>query len=165
MGAWPKHMLCDGFRKRAQNTGNMRPNNDGPLHGLISVHPNHFAQALKEAPWPQVLMLLGKSGEQIMIDLLIDTAIFLPVKAGVGNMYQLSGTPMFEQNTFATVKPKQAGELQSENAKSSVITSERLPSEISFMRNRMLYSRAALTGRGTVQYGLRHIRELFHPLR
>ncbi|KAF6840082.1 telomerase reverse transcriptase [Colletotrichum plurivorum] len=161
-GAWPKHMLCDGFRKRAQNTGNMRLNNDGPLSGLISVHPNHFAQSLKEAPWPQVLMLLGKPGEQIMIDLLIDTAIFLPVEAGVGNMYQLSGTPMFEQNTFANANPnnpKQADDLHAENAKSPVMTTERLPSEITFMRNRMLYSRAALTARGTVHYGLRHIQE------
>ncbi|KAI8219574.1 Telomerase reverse transcriptase [Colletotrichum sp. SAR 10_77] len=110
---------------------------------------------LKASPWPQLLMLLGKSGEQIMIDLLIDTAIFLPAQAGVGNMYQLSGTPMFAADT-ARWEPAAA----QKPAKDSNLESERLPSELPFMRNRMLYARAALTGRGTVHYGFRHIHVL-----
>ncbi|KAJ0279143.1 hypothetical protein CBS470a_009436 [Colletotrichum nupharicola] len=110
---------------------------------------------LKASPWPQLLMLLGKSGEQIMIDLLIDTAIFLPAQAGVGNMYQLSGTPMFAADT-ARWEPAAA----QKPAKDSNLEDERLPSELPFMRNRMLYARAALTGRGTVHYGFRHIHVL-----
>ncbi|KAI8178655.1 Telomerase reverse transcriptase [Colletotrichum sp. SAR 10_75] len=110
---------------------------------------------LKASPWPQLLMLLGKSGEQIMIDLLIDTAIFLPAQAGAGNMYQLSGTPMFAADT-ARWEPAAA----QKPAKDSNLESERLPSELPFMRNRMLYARAALTGRGTVHYGFRHIHVL-----
>lgn len=35
----------------------------------------------------------------------------------------------------------------------------RSPSDISFIRNRMLYARAALNARGLVHFGLRHIRE------
>ncbi|KAJ0340753.1 hypothetical protein COL922a_003128 [Colletotrichum nupharicola] len=110
---------------------------------------------LKASPWPQLLMLLGKSGEQIMIDLLIDTAIFLPAQAGVGNMYQLSGMPMFAADT-ARWEPAAA----QKPAKDSNLEDERLPSELPFMRNRMLYARAALTGRGTVHYGFRHIHVL-----
>ncbi|KAI8298309.1 Telomerase reverse transcriptase [Colletotrichum sp. SAR11_59] len=110
---------------------------------------------LKASPWPQLLMLLGKSGEQIMIDLLIDTAIFLPAQAGAGNMYQLSGTPMFAADT-ARWEPAAA----QKPAKESDLEFERLPSELPFMRNRMLYARAALTGRGTVHYGFRHIHVL-----
>ncbi|KAI8314565.1 Telomerase reverse transcriptase [Colletotrichum sp. SAR11_240] len=110
---------------------------------------------LKASPWPQLLMLLGKSGEQIMIDLLIDTAIFLPAQAGAGNMYQLSGTPMFAEDT-ARWEPAAA----QKPAKESDLEFERLPSELPFMRNRMLYARAALTGRGTVHYGFRHIHVL-----
>ncbi|KAH0423512.1 telomerase reverse transcriptase [Colletotrichum camelliae] len=151
---WPRHLLCDGFRKYAQNAGNPRePRNGGDSPpGLYPVHPNHFVQTLKASPWPQLLMLLGKSGEQIMIDLLIDTAIFLPAQAGVGNMYQLSGTPMFSADT-AKWEPTAA----QTPAKDSNLEFERLPSELPFMRNRMLYARAALTGRGTVHYGFRHI--------
>ena len=35
----------------------------------------------------------------------------------------------------------------------------RAPSDISFIRNRTLYARAALNARGLVHFGLRHIRE------
>lgn len=33
------------------------------------------------------------------------------------------------------------------------------PGDILFVRNRMLYARAALNAKGTVRFGLRHIRE------
>lgn len=46
---------------------------------------------MKQAPWPQLLQLLGKSGEFMMINLLLDCSIFLNVEAGHGNYYQLSG--------------------------------------------------------------------------
>jgi telomerase reverse transcriptase len=46
---------------------------------------------MKEAPWPQVLVLLGKEGERAMIDLILDCGIFLPVKNGRGNYHQISG--------------------------------------------------------------------------
>ncbi|KXH63750.1 telomerase reverse transcriptase [Colletotrichum salicis] len=155
--AWPKHLLCDGFRRQAQNIANAKGHgHDSGIQGLVAVDPNHYVQALKEAPWPQALMLLGKSGEQIMIDLLIDTAIFLPVRAGLGNMYQLSGIPMSETGVAAN----QDNKKQTKRDTTAPTTPhERLPSEINFVRNRMLYARAALTAKGTVQYGLRHIQQ------
>ncbi|KAK1527644.1 telomerase reverse transcriptase [Colletotrichum costaricense] len=157
--AWPKHLLCDGFRRQAQNIANAKGHGrDSGIQGLIAVDPNHYVQALKEAPWPQVLMLLGKSGEQIMIDLLIDTAIFLPVRAGHGNMYQLSGIPMSETGIAAKQDSKK--QTKGDATTPPPIPQERLPSEINLIRNRMLYARAALTAKGTVQYGLRHIHVL-----
>lgn len=153
--ARPKHLLCDGFRRQAQNIANTEgQGRDSGIQGLVAVDPNHYVQALKEAPWPQVLMLLGKSGEQIMIDLLIDTAMFLPVRAGHGNMYQLSGIPISERGVGANqdIKKQTKG-----NTTAPPMLQERAPSEINFIRNRMLYARAALTAKGTVQYGLRHI--------
>lgn len=39
---------------------------------------------------------------------------------------------------------------------------ERAPSDLVFVRNRMLFARAALNARGHVQFGLRHIRK-FRP--
>lgn len=50
---------------------------------------------MKQSPWPQLLLLLGKFGESIMINMLLDCAIFLPVDAGQGNYYQLSGEHCF----------------------------------------------------------------------
>ncbi|KAI0141095.1 hypothetical protein F4776DRAFT_614090 [Hypoxylon sp. NC0597] len=46
---------------------------------------------LKQQPWPQLLSLMGESGERIMLDLLLDCAIFVPLKAGANNLCQISG--------------------------------------------------------------------------
>jgi telomerase reverse transcriptase len=95
-------------------------------------------------------MLLGKEGERIMIDLLVDCAIFRAVKAGKGNLYQLCGIPISELELLARPEDK-----EEPNA-------ARRPSDISFVRSRMLYARAALNARGLVHFGLRHIR-VFTP--
>lgn len=63
----------------------------GSIPGLFSVYRNDHVQRLKEAPWPQLLALLGQSGERIMMDLLLDGSIFIAVEAGKGNFHQLSG--------------------------------------------------------------------------
>ncbi|KAJ0167125.1 Telomerase reverse transcriptase [Colletotrichum tanaceti] len=158
--AWPKHLLCDGFKKRAENVANGNGRDAaGPIPGLVSVQPNHSVQSLKETPWPQTLMLLGKSGEQIMIDLLIDTAVFLPVKAGIGNLHQLSGIPILESGMSVGAKQSKPDHSKGQSKPVDAVH-ERLSSEITFVRNRMLYARAALTTKGTVHYGLRHIHAL-----
>lgn len=117
------------------------------IPGLCSVTPNEQAQALKASPWPQLLMLLGKEGERMMINLLVDCAIFRVVKAGKGNLYQLNGVPISELKTLAQLSDKAE-------------PSDLRPSQVSFVRSRMLYARAALNARGLVHFGLRHIRML-----
>ncbi|KAJ0300652.1 hypothetical protein COL516b_008223 [Colletotrichum fioriniae] len=69
-------------------------------------------------------------------------------------MYQLSGIPISERGVGANqdIKKQTKG-----NTTAPPMLQERAPSEINFIRNRMLYARAALTAKGTVQYGLRHI--------
>jgi len=62
------------------------------IPGIFLFHPNPRVQSLKEAPWPQLLSLLGRAGERLMIDLLLDETIFLSIRAGRDNYYQLSGT-------------------------------------------------------------------------
>ena len=92
--ARPKHLLCDGFRKstglNVQRQGDLGGNKSS-IPGLFAVFPNHHADTLKRPPWPELLVLLGKSGERIMVDLLLDCGIFVAVSAGTGNMWQLSG--------------------------------------------------------------------------
>jgi telomerase reverse transcriptase len=46
---------------------------------------------IKSAPWPQILALMGKEGQRMMIDLILDCGIFVAVEIGHGNYFQLSG--------------------------------------------------------------------------
>ena len=95
-----------------------------------------------------------------MIDLLVDCAIFQTVQAGRGNLYQLSGVPICElQPLAAGAAAKATGPWPAERGQRAV---ELRPAEIVFVRNRMLYARAALNARGLVHFGLRHIRRCCH---
>lgn len=61
------------------------------IPGVLSIHPNSHVTTVKAYPWPQVLALMGKEGERVMIDLLLDCGIFLVVGSGRGTYHQLSG--------------------------------------------------------------------------
>ncbi|KAI0841960.1 hypothetical protein F5Y06DRAFT_164723 [Hypoxylon sp. FL0890] len=134
---WPKHLLCNGF---SRNRG----------LGLRQIRPNQHFEILKQQPWPQLLALMGESGERIMMDLLLDCAMFVPVKAGANNLCQISGKPLSDVEVISNEK---SGEQLAGDA-------VKTPSEIIFVRNRMLYARAALNARRLVHFGLRHIHVL-----
>ncbi|KAL8655691.1 MAG: hypothetical protein Q9226_002939 [Calogaya cf. arnoldii] len=96
------HMLCHGYQRR-----NVRMYNDeqGTLSGIpgIALHyPNSHVGTLKSKSWSDILNLLGKDGEQIMLDLLIDCAVYAGVENGQGNFYQLSGVPLTELQPIPT---------------------------------------------------------------
>lgn len=153
---WPRHLLCDGFRKGVPPQGRSGEVGGGhhQIPGVYAVHPNNCVRTLKETPWPQFLLLLGKEGERIMLDLLLDCAVFVAVKEGKGNLVQVSGIPVSELQPWTTTdsgRKDPKGNTGGENKELS-------PSEITFARNRMLYARAALNARGLVHFGLRHIR-------
>lgn len=78
--ARPHHLLSDGFRKQS-----------GSLQGVYSVYPNERVAALKQTPWPELFSLLGRAGEKMMINMLLDCAIFIPIEVGQSSYYQLSG--------------------------------------------------------------------------
>ncbi|RYO73581.1 hypothetical protein DL764_010545 [Monosporascus ibericus] len=150
-GTWPKHLLCDGFRRnRGSGPPRQACNDERNIPGLFALHPNPHVDTLKRVPWPQLLLLLGQSGERIMMDLLLDCAIFVPVNAGTNNYCQISGKPLSETELL------NPGKTQGSTSESFV----KSPSDIVFVRNRMLYARAALNARGLVHFGLRHIHVL-----
>jgi telomerase reverse transcriptase len=159
IGSWPKHILCDGFRRQAGPNNRPNPAATTTIPGLHSVYPNQHVHALKLSPWPQLLMLLGKEGERIMIDLLVDCAVFRSGKAGKGNLYQLGGIPISELDPLTKAAEKEISLPPTSRTKNA----ELRPSDISFIRSRMLYARAALNARGLVHFGLRHIR-MFAPI-
>ncbi|KAK4128774.1 hypothetical protein N657DRAFT_629813 [Parathielavia appendiculata] len=155
VGSWPKHLLCDGFRRQAcpNNRSASAAGITTTIPGLCSIYPNQHVQTLKASPWPQLLMQLGKEGERIMIGLLLDCAIFRPVKAGKGNFHQLSGIPLSELEPLMNVGDKGKSPPTASDTKNVALR----PSDISFVRSRMLYARAALNAQGLVHFGLRHI--------
>ena len=85
----PKHLLCDGYRRSAIEKAEAET-----IPGVFSRFPNDQVASLKASPWPQLLALLGQSGEKIMINLLVDCSIFVAVESGLNNFYQISGTSM-----------------------------------------------------------------------
>ncbi|KAK8087976.1 hypothetical protein PG997_002937 [Apiospora hydei] len=65
-GKWLKHLLCDGFR-RDYNSRVQGPstNHAASIPGIYSIYPNQRVERLKQSPWPEILKLLGNSGQPL----------------------------------------------------------------------------------------------------
>lgn len=63
----------------------------GGIRGVVPLYPNQNVSILKGGAWADILGLLGKSGEEIMMRLLLDCGIFISAHEQKGNYYQLSG--------------------------------------------------------------------------
>ncbi|KAI9171577.1 Telomerase reverse transcriptase [Paramyrothecium foliicola] len=144
-GSWPRHLLCDGFRRTGDEDARSCPG----IPGIYSLHPNWNVKTIREEPWPQLLSVLGQYGEKLMIRLLTDCSIFLPAEAGFNNFYQLSGIPISELNPPGKESSGQA--LQS---------APRKPSAITLVRSRIFYAKPALNARGSIRNGFKHIHVL-----
>lgn len=88
----PPHMLCHGYQ-RASTPRHFNKDHCAVagIPGIISHFPNTNVSNLKDANWAMILSLLGKEGDRIMLDLVLDCGIFVAVTEGRGNFYQLSG--------------------------------------------------------------------------
>ncbi|KAF7867253.1 hypothetical protein EAF04_005336 [Stromatinia cepivora] len=154
-----QHLLCQGYRKDISSRSVHRGENlSTSIPGVNSVYPNSHVTAMKAWPWPHVLSLLGKAGERVMSDLILDCGVFLQIENTHGSYYQLSGQPLGELlpvtngNTHGKVSGADNGSKK--NQRPGVLHN---PMEINFVRNRMLYAKAALNAQGEVQFGFRHI--------
>lgn len=144
--SWPKNILCDGYRRNARDDQSAR----STASGVFSLYPNFHVKALREAPWPQLLALLGQAGEKVMLKLLSECSIFLKVDAGLDNYLQLTGIPLSELDTNSS----------DHKLKSQI----RKPSDITIVRSRLFYAKPATTAKGLVQAGFKHIHALNrHP--
>ena len=103
-------------------------------------------QSLKQDPWPQLLKKLDQQGPRIMIDLLLDCSLFTAVRAGKGNLYQLSGKPISELKTI--VSQEAEAKPRTEHSLSAIV----------FVGSHMLYGREMLNCYGQVRFGLHHKR-------
>lgn len=159
----PAHLLCQGFQ-RSRGVHPAQQNSSDPtsfIPGLQQCHANSHVQTLKDPVWCRLHALLGPGGDRIMLDLLLDCAIFLPIKANAGNYYQLSGLPVSDvqprgpvTNTTSNVSTK------SETATKPLYLhcENRAAGSIAFVRSRMMYAKPAFNAKGGVRFGLRHIR-------
>ncbi|KFZ12762.1 hypothetical protein V501_04058 [Pseudogymnoascus sp. VKM F-4519 (FW-2642)] len=105
-----KHLLCQGFSK-IPSAGRMDANNAtlSTVRRLVPVFPNKHFDELKLDPWPQVLGLLGKGGDRVMIDLLVDCGIFLAAGNGRGNYFQICGMYLHAEAREVTEFERQFG--------------------------------------------------------
>lgn len=111
-----------------------------------------------------------------MAELLLDCGIFVPVIESQGVYSQLSGMIKCCLRHFSqlTRTGQPLGELKSlinndqalleDLSRSNLQRTGRKPLEIVFVRNRMLYARAALNAHGGVRFGFRHIRKSLYPV-
>ena len=129
------------------------------IPGLCTTRNPQHAQTLKEAPWPQLLAILGASAEKIMTDLLLDCSLFIRVDAGFGNYIQLTGKPLFD---ILSAKTEEQGQGHEDRANKAV-SKARPPSDIVFARSHMLYCRPTLTTGNKVHFGLSPKRRLQSP--
>ena len=61
------------------------------IPGVTSRYPNTHVNQLKSAVWKELLKLLGKEGDKIMLDLVLDCGLFICIHAGKWNLFQISG--------------------------------------------------------------------------
>lgn len=116
---------------------------------------------LKGPLWCRLQAVLGEGGDRIMMDMLMDCAIFCPVDDTFANYYQLSGPPMSDLEPIHVSEPS-PDSLQAKMAPrlpANVQNGVRTPCKIAFVRSRMLYAKPALNAKGGIRFGMRHIRQ------
>ncbi|KAJ5082191.1 hypothetical protein N7532_011234 [Penicillium argentinense] len=151
----PQHVLAHGFQYAGEHAI------DSGIPGVAIQFPNRNVQALKQAPWADVLGLLGQNGDEIMIHLLLDCGIFVPLDAGKGIYYQLSGLPLSNLEKVPNAGARPTGQQpvfasrplkQTNSAFKSRQT--RRPNQIIFLRRRVLYCRHNGGAKQKLPFGL-----------
>lgn len=87
----PQHLLAVGFQRATGPSPLENGALPSSIPGIIAQYPNKNVEALKKAPWADVLGLLGSHGEEIMLRLLLDCGIFTCVDSRRRTYYQISG--------------------------------------------------------------------------
>ncbi|PYI10604.1 hypothetical protein BO78DRAFT_360710 [Aspergillus sclerotiicarbonarius CBS 121057] len=165
----PRHLLTRGFRRASAPHA---PCEDSviacSIPGLVAQFPNGNVQTLKQAPWTEVLGLLGSNGEEIMMRLLFDCGLFTAVDQQRGIYFQLSGLPL---SMLESVHKVQKSDLAPKDTSPTSVPSESVPAldvkrkaknenvqapvPIVFFRRRILYASPVLDSRGKIEFGMK----------
>lgn len=92
----PQHLLAYGYRRAATAAALRAPAQEpgalaSSIPGIVKQYPNRNVVTLKQAPWTDILGLLGSNGEEIMMRLLFDCGIFTCIDKRKRMFYQISG--------------------------------------------------------------------------
>lgn len=117
----------------------------GSIPGIVSQYVNHNVATLKSPPWSSLLDLLGDDGEDIMIELLMDRAIFVCIENQKQSFVQISGLPL------SLLQPLQHNSPDEPPHQARAV---RKPNNIVFVRRRILYARPAHNAKGGIRCGL-----------
>ncbi|KAI9664915.1 MAG: hypothetical protein M1821_006363 [Bathelium mastoideum] len=163
----PQHLLCYGFQRAVPaGCAGLQLSAAPGIPGIQSFHPNQYVEIVKGPHWCRLLSLLGRIGNEFMIDLLMDCGIFEAV-AGADNLSQICGTPLCNLKTLldsstsnATAKPSKPPHPRPDDFVDQHKQADRhigQPTAIKFVRHRMLYARPSLNAKRSIRFGLSHI--------
>ena len=155
----PNHLLCHGLYRGSKHREQDQIGADAcMIPGLVSRRPNENFRLLKQGPWSELPNLLGNNGIDILQSLVLDCGIFIPLKSGKGNFYQLSGIPLSDLKVLDTSRQaKEDPAVSLDPEKPEQISEHRKLAQIIFVRNRMFHAKPGLNARGNVLFGLKHI--------
>lgn len=162
----PANLLCQGF-ERASGPGNKKQNMSlaSGIPGIFCQYPNKSIEAVTTPVWCQLLSALGRGGDLVMLDLLVDCSLFSPA-AGHEGLQQVSGAPISQLPMWKKLK---GGVIVGQEEKNKRLLPQPLNqkssasrewSAIRFVRSRMFYARPTLNEDRKVRLGLRHIHVL-----
>lgn len=156
----PQHLLCQGFERAfAAGQKGLDMTVAPGIPGIICHYPNNHIEVLTSPIWCQLLSTLGCGGDLIMVDLLVNCALFYPSSSNGSRLQQLSGIPLTQISPLSKASAFNGvpQNVQKPTPMLSSTTSERRPSSIRFVRSRMFYAKPGLNAQGNVRFGLRHI--------
>jgi telomerase reverse transcriptase len=155
----PNHLLCHGFHRGSAHCAQGSIGAEVcTIPGLVSRHPNENYRLLRQAPWCELSGLLGNDGTRILQSLLLDCGIYIPLKTGKDNFYQLSGIPLSD---LKPIDPSQSflsnTGVSHGHKKSESISQRHGPADINFVKSRMFHAKPGLNATGNVRFGMKHI--------
>ena len=126
------------------------------IPGIYAKGDNPHVQELRSQPWSSLPELLGRGAERILSEMLMNCGLYRPVHDS-SNVRQICGVPLGELKAGKKEVGPQEAILPGEDHVSSVAPSKkRLPSDLRFLRHRMLYAKPSLKSNGEVRFGMTH---------
>jgi telomerase reverse transcriptase len=150
----PPHLLCDGFQRSAGTGGEARA--VPSLPGVCAKGENPLVEEFRNQPWSSLPDLLGRGAERILSEMLLNCGLYRPVHDS-SNVRQICGVPLGDLKTGKKEAVPQEAELPFEDSVCSAAPpKKRQPSDIRFLRHRMLYAKPSLKPNGEARFGMTH---------
>jgi len=160
----PSHLLCQGFERASGGGKSLNMVAASSIPGIVCQFPNQTIEEVTSPVWCQLLSLLGRGGDLVMIDLLVDCALFAPGSDQDG-LQQLSGFPISQLSALKVTNSGTTAHSELKNKQlrplsNGTVKSSRDWSSIRFCTQSHVLRQPALNTNRVVRLGLRHIHVL-----